>query len=391
MAAETETHLKRSRTRSPAYPYIPLPAALEKAAVLWQVEGRHPAAVNVAMQHWGYKEDSSTGYSCVAALKKFGLVDHDGMGESRQVRLSGLALSILLDKNPDSPARRDALRAAALGPRIHAELWERYGTELPSDQSLKRFLVVERSFNEAAVDELLDEYKVTMAFAGLPVGAGASGMTGLGAEAAARQPMAVLAALPPAAGAAAASNRTAAGAELTGAPNEQGRHGQEARQEPLRTAPRPSGRPPAGSNAASDAPMVSGAVPRAAVPAPARGAAAQRHLFGDGEEDEAATGPGVYEETLPPVSRTRSDAAREGSGPWSMARKELPVPLDNDSGGPGAVSDDRGRFPAAHRHAPALEETAGAAEPLRRFSWRAPDTAAVGLHGVCRAGRAGFL
>ena len=128
MAVDVDPRQKRNRTRSPAYPYIPLPAALEKAAVLWQVEGRHAAAVNVAMQHWGYKEESSTGYSCVAALKKFGLVDHEGMGDNRQVRLSGLALSILLDKNPDSPERRDALRSAALGPRIHAELWERYGT-----------------------------------------------------------------------------------------------------------------------------------------------------------------------------------------------------------------------------------------------------------------------
>ena len=165
---------KRGRTRSPAYPYIALPNALEKAAVLWQVEGRHAAAVNVAMQHWGYKEDSSTGYSCVAALKKFGLVDHEGMGDTRQVKLSGLALTILLDKDPDSDARREALQTAALGPRIHAELWERYGTELPSDPSLKRYLVQERGFNEAAVNELLDEYKQTMIFAGLNVGTGAA-------------------------------------------------------------------------------------------------------------------------------------------------------------------------------------------------------------------------
>ncbi len=54
-----------------------------------------------------------------------------------------------------------------MGPRIHAELWERYGSDLPSDQSLKRYLVLEKNFNEAAVDELLEEYKQTIAFAGL--------------------------------------------------------------------------------------------------------------------------------------------------------------------------------------------------------------------------------
>ena len=167
MAVDLEGNPKKLRTRSPAYPYLDLRSALDKAAVLWKAEGRHPAAVNVVMHHWGYKEESSTGYSCMAALKKYGLIEHDGMGESKQIRLSNLALTILLDENPDSPSRIDALRTAAMSPRIHAELWERYGSDLPSDQSLKRYLVLEKSFNEAAVDELLEEYKQTVSFAGL--------------------------------------------------------------------------------------------------------------------------------------------------------------------------------------------------------------------------------
>ena len=317
MAVELEPHQKRSRTRSPAYPYIPLPAALEKAAVLWQVEGRHAAAVNVAMQHWGYKEDSSTGYSCVAALKKFGLVDHEGMGDNRQVRLSGLALSILLDKNPDSPERRDALRAAALGPRIHAELWERYGSELPSDQSLKRFLVVERAFNETAVDELLDEYKATMAFAGLPVG---TGVEGVPARPNLTTPVAAPAALPPTA-LAGVSRPMAAAPSLPELPGAAGR-GQDRRQEPPPNAARPAGRPAGESEGVS---------PAGRTDSP-RKTAAQRHLFDEEEVDEAKAGPGIYEERLAPVATRISDEApsREGTGPWSMARRELPVPLDND-------------------------------------------------------------
>lgn len=167
MAVELEGNSKKLRTRSPAYPYLDLRSALDKAAALWKAEGRHPAAVNVVMHHWGYKEDSSTGHSSMAALKKYGLIEHDGMGENKQIRLSNLALTILLDENPDSPGRTDALRTAAMSPRIHAELWERYGSDLPSDQSLKRYLVLEKSFNEAAVDELLAEYKQTIGFVGM--------------------------------------------------------------------------------------------------------------------------------------------------------------------------------------------------------------------------------
>ena len=324
MAVETDSRQKRNRTRSPAYPYIPLPSALEKAAVLWQVEGRHAAAVNVAMQHWGYKEESSTGYSCVAALKKFGLVDHEGMGDSRQVRLSGLALSILLDKNPDSPERRDALRAAALGPRIHAELWERYGTELPSDQSLKRFLVVERSFNETAVDELLDEYKVTMAFAGLPVGTGAGSEQGPRGVA----PAPVPAALPPTA--LSAPVPTSVPEPMMESSNGHGNHRLDRRQEAPAGASRLPARPPMASGGGSGTGAAFGGLQRPAANVSGQGAG-QRHLFDEDESFDDEAGGGAYEETLAPVSWGRDEAApRESSAPWTVAQRELPVPLDND-------------------------------------------------------------
>ena len=165
--AGDEAKLKKARTRSPAYPYLALPEALERTAQLRRAEGRHAISVGVAMQHWGYKAESSTGYSCIAALKKFGLVDEEGVGEHREVRLSALALALLLDAGEGSSERATALRTAALNPRIHAELWERYGPELPSDQTLRRFLLLEKSFNEASVDEFISEYRATVAYAGL--------------------------------------------------------------------------------------------------------------------------------------------------------------------------------------------------------------------------------
>ncbi len=272
MAAELASSSKRARTRSPSYPYLDLQGALEKAAALWQAEGRHAASIGVVMQHWGYKEESSTGYSCVAALKKFGLVDHEGMGETRQIKLSGLALRILLDENPQSDERRAALREAALAPRIHAELWERYGVDLPSDQSLKRFLVLERSFNEASVDELLAEYKQTMAFAALGrVAGGGTGVVGAGSV--------------------------------------------------LRPAALPV---PAAVPAASLAPLPP-------PPAVERSARPQRDLFGERDEAEYADDGRFAEEALPVRRPPAPPAAvvKEPVNPWSAPRRELPVPLDN--------------------------------------------------------------
>lgn len=335
---------KRGRTRSPAYPYIALPNALEKAAVLWQVEGRHAAAVNVAMQHWGYKEDSSTGYSCVAALKKFGLVDHEGMGDTRQVKLSGLALTILLDKDPDSDERREALRTAALGPRIHTELWERYGTELPSDQSLKRYLVQERGFNEAAVDELLDEYKQTMTFAGLNVGTGSAapglavavagnleeGRSGSGGT----LPVTLA---PAAESRGPGAQRSGGGGGAVGNPPSRtgGAPGggaiqsanlprtRETATNAFAAPPRPAGgreesRGPSGSPRGLQSPS------RGREPGEA--GRSQTDLFGETSERGEAF---QAEKASAPLPARQEPAAREPA-PWSMARKELPVPLDND-------------------------------------------------------------
>ena len=309
MAAELAPSSKRNRTRSPSYPYLDLQSALEKAAVLWHAEGRHAASISVVMQHWGYKEESSTGYSCVAALKKFGLVDHDGMGETRQMKLSGLALRILLDDDPQSDERRAALREAALGPRIHAELWERYGIDLPSDQSLKRFLVLERSFNEASVDELLAEYKGTMAFAGLAARGG--GRPAGDGEARSRP-------------AAPTPWRRFRGC----------RRGRCLRRFPPNAPPRRTSHerscPPAPLGRARHAPCR---------PAPSgrRGGAAPppRRATSFGERDAAAYADDerFAEEALAgarPSSRLRPcPQGKENGGPWSMPRRELPVPLDN--------------------------------------------------------------
>ena len=298
MAVEFAPSSKRNRTRSPSYPYLDLQSALEKAAVLWHAEGRHPASISVVMQHWGYKEESSTGYSCVAALKKFGLVDHEGIGETRQMKLSGLALRILLDDDPQSAERRAALREAALGPRIHAELWERYGIDLPSDQSLKRFLVLERSFNEASVDELLAEYKQTMAFAGLAArGGGVTAAAASNGEAVPRLPVIPVAAAVP----------------------------------PAPVVPPPPALPDSERAVApGEKPHARILPPRAVGPPPAV-AAPQRDLFG--ERDAAAYADDEhFADEAQPIRRPSAlpvMPGKEAGSPWSVPRRELPVPLDN--------------------------------------------------------------
>jgi hypothetical protein len=161
-----DTHKPR-RDRSPSYPGLPLEQAIDKARVLYEKERKNSVPVQtVLLKHWGYKS-VTTGAATVAlaAVKKFGLIVDEGSGASRRVRLTDLALKILL--NPDDQARRAAVVEAAMTPPIHAELWKTYSGDLPSDDSLHYELVVNRNFTETGAKEFIAQFRATTSYAGI--------------------------------------------------------------------------------------------------------------------------------------------------------------------------------------------------------------------------------
>lgn len=167
--ATNETDDKRKRTRSPAYPYMNLETAIKRAKDFYDKEGRNATNIKVAVKHWGYEEKSSSGMQAAAALISFGLLKDEGTAEKRKVQLTSNALRLLLDTDPDSRARAEAIKTAALSPRIHRELWKKWGSTHPSDLSMKNVLTLEWEppFNDKAVDVFIKEYKDTIAFARL--------------------------------------------------------------------------------------------------------------------------------------------------------------------------------------------------------------------------------
>ncbi len=158
---------KRKRGRSPSYPGIDLKEAVDKARILYNKEGRNAAPVETILAHWGYKRDSGPGYTALAAVKKFGLLNDEGSGPRRKARLSDKALRILLDQRDDSRERLQALQSAALAPPIHADLWRKYEAALPSEATLKYELQMDRNFTERGADEFIPQYKRTIEFAQL--------------------------------------------------------------------------------------------------------------------------------------------------------------------------------------------------------------------------------
>lgn len=158
----------RKRTRSPAYPFINLETALERAKQFHDNEQRNAANVTVAATHWGFAEGSSYAAQTIASLIYFGLMQDEGTGDRRTVQLTQTALRILLDNRPDSQERAQLIKQAALTPKIHKQLWDKGWTAL-SDANLRHRLLFEweTPFNENAIDGFIAEYKSTIAFAKL--------------------------------------------------------------------------------------------------------------------------------------------------------------------------------------------------------------------------------
>ena len=164
---ETDSSPRR-KVRSPSFPFISLREAMDRARAFYEAEQRNAARPETAAAHWGYSPKSSGGKQTIAALRAFGLIEGDTL-----VKLSGRALRILLDERDASEERERLLKQAALMPPLHSKLWERYGPELPSAQTLRLSLILDEGFNENSVDDFLTEYKETLEFARLRMAEGA--------------------------------------------------------------------------------------------------------------------------------------------------------------------------------------------------------------------------
>lgn len=165
---EPQTEVQAKKMRSPAYPYLSLETAIARARTFYEKEKRNPAPVTVAATHWGYESKSSGATQTAAALISFGLMQDEGTGEKRKLKLTETALKILLDVRSDSTERNELIRQAALAPKVHRQIWTQYPNGI-SNENLKHALVFEWQppFNENSVDGFIKEFRDTIKFAKL--------------------------------------------------------------------------------------------------------------------------------------------------------------------------------------------------------------------------------
>ncbi|WP_124633602.1 hypothetical protein [Burkholderia cenocepacia] len=139
---------RRGKERSPNFPFIPLDPAVQRAQVIYSHERRGSAPISAIARHWGYSESSSGFKQTLGAVKSYGLLVEEVGPSGKMLRLSELALRILLDARPESPERDEHLKRAALKPPVANEVFMRWPEGLPSDHTLTHFLIFERGFNE---------------------------------------------------------------------------------------------------------------------------------------------------------------------------------------------------------------------------------------------------
>jgi hypothetical protein len=165
--SEEKAAAKAGGGRGPSYPAMGIEEAIQKAQQFWAAEKRSAAPIVAAARHWGYSETSSSGKVAVAALLHYGLLEDQGSKDSRTVKLSPRGLDIVLDA-PDSPERLKAIQEAVRAPRLYADILTKWGAgELPSDQTMRYYLLRERGFNEGSVTGFLKDFRASVSFAKL--------------------------------------------------------------------------------------------------------------------------------------------------------------------------------------------------------------------------------
>ncbi len=143
------------RARSPNYPAIGLPEALERLQILWDAIQRHPAPRELVATGMGYSGLHGASNSAVSALRKYGLLER--VGTDLQVSERGM-----MYLHPQEPTERvSAIREAAAEPELFATLGERFPGGVVNEELIRNYLL-RNNFTGAAAANAILAYRETI-------------------------------------------------------------------------------------------------------------------------------------------------------------------------------------------------------------------------------------
>ena len=165
-----EDQESRKKDRSPNFPFISLEAAIDRARAFYEEERRGSAPVARAAKHWKYSPASSGLLQTIAALKSYGLMVDEGPGAERRLKLTEMALRIILDTRTGSSERLELIKRAALNPSVSSDVHGNWPDGLPSEDTVNHYLIFERGFApqnaSRAVKILKDNQRIAALYSG---------------------------------------------------------------------------------------------------------------------------------------------------------------------------------------------------------------------------------
>lgn len=150
------------RDRSPAYPSVPLAAALERLTQFEAHFKRSAARPDKVGDAWGIKAKAHAG-RIAAALRYFGLLEYQVVGGSRSIVVSDIGRNYL--RAQEEKTKREIVSSLALKPKQIAIFWNEWGADRPADAACLDQLVLKNGFSEAGAREFLKVYDATIAYA----------------------------------------------------------------------------------------------------------------------------------------------------------------------------------------------------------------------------------
>ncbi len=144
------------RTRSPNYPAISLPEALERLKGLWDSIENHAADREVVVKGMGYTTVHGASITALSALCKYGLVKREG----RDYRITERGQMYLHPKNHTE--RKEAIQSAAIEPKLFVLLNEQFPGGTSNDELIRNYLIREK-YSQSAVTSAIRSYRETQA------------------------------------------------------------------------------------------------------------------------------------------------------------------------------------------------------------------------------------
>jgi len=146
------------RPRSPNYPSISLPVALQQLRQLFDRIQKYKAPKDLIIKAIGYSGLNGASASALSAHTKYGILDRlDG----DEFKISELGMKLLFHENPAEYAA--ALHKAAHSPVLFSELMAEFPSGVPHDDILRTRLI-RRGFAQSAVATAISSYRETIEF-----------------------------------------------------------------------------------------------------------------------------------------------------------------------------------------------------------------------------------